>query len=156
MREVPTQLSDFVAPIVKTYSLETVVAEKLDAILDLMELSSRMKDYYDLYLLSIEFNFEGDRLRTALSKTFKNRDRAYSKDNLKRVLALDQNKDMLRKWDAFLKKSKLSPIQFDVVLAGISAFLEPVWNCIHADKLFDFSWNPQDGQWVTHKLKIPR
>ena len=90
VREVPTQLPDFVAPKVKTYSLETVVAEKLDAILDLMELSSRMKDYYDLYFLSVEFYFDGIQLQTALLKTFKNRDRAYIKDDLKRVLAFDR------------------------------------------------------------------
>ena len=82
VREVPTQLSDFVTPKVKTYSLETVVAEKLDSILDLMEFSSRMKDYYDIYFLSVEFSFDGDLLRTALVKTFKNRERTYKKDDI--------------------------------------------------------------------------
>jgi predicted nucleotidyltransferase component of viral defense system len=51
-RKIPTQLSGFKAPTVSTYSLETTVAEKLDAILSLMEFSSRMKDYYDLYYLA--------------------------------------------------------------------------------------------------------
>jgi predicted nucleotidyltransferase component of viral defense system len=151
LREVPVQLPDFVPPLVKTYSLETVIAEKLDAILDLMEFSSRMKDYYDLYLLSVEFNFEGNQLRTALLKTFKNRDREYTKDDLKRVLAFDQNREMVRKWDAFLKKSKLSPIQFDVVIAGISVFLKPVWDSIYVDELFGHSWNLQDGKWLAYE-----
>ena len=48
-RKIPTQLSDFDAPMVNTYSIETTVAEKIDAILSLMEFSSRMKDYYDIY-----------------------------------------------------------------------------------------------------------
>ena len=52
-RKIPTQLEDFNAPMVNTYSLETTIAEKLDAILSLMEFSSRMKDYYDLYYLAI-------------------------------------------------------------------------------------------------------
>lgn len=47
-RKIPTQLADFDAPSVNTYSIETTVAEKLDAILSLMEFSSRMKDYYDI------------------------------------------------------------------------------------------------------------
>lgn len=51
-RKIPTQLDDFDSPTVNTYSLETTVAEKLDAILSLMEFSSRMKDYYDLYYLA--------------------------------------------------------------------------------------------------------
>lgn len=47
-RTIPTQLDDFIAPTVNTYSIETTVAEKIDAILSLMEFSSRMKDYYDI------------------------------------------------------------------------------------------------------------
>ena len=69
MRTVPTQLNDFIAPLVKTYSLETVVAEKLDAILNLMEFSSRMKDYYDLCFLSVGFDLDGNQLRS-LNKNF--------------------------------------------------------------------------------------
>ena len=45
-RRIPTQLDDFDAPVINTYSIETTIAEKIDAILSLMEFSSRMKDYY--------------------------------------------------------------------------------------------------------------
>ena len=58
-RRIPTQLDDFRTPIINTYSIETTVAEKIDAILSLMEFSSRMKDYYDIYYLSHKFDFEG-------------------------------------------------------------------------------------------------
>ena len=58
-RRIPTQLEDFVAPNVNTYSLETTIAEKIDAILNLMEFSSRMKDYYDIYYLANKFDFDG-------------------------------------------------------------------------------------------------
>ena len=58
-RKIPTQLSDFDAPTVNTYSLETTIAEKIDAILSLMEFSSRMKDYYDIYYLANKFDFDG-------------------------------------------------------------------------------------------------
>ena len=51
-RRIPTQHPDFESPTVNTYSVETTVAEKLDAILSLMEFSSRMKDYYDLYYIA--------------------------------------------------------------------------------------------------------
>ena len=67
-REIPTQLDDFDAPIVNTYSIETTVAEKIDAILSLMEFSSRMKDYYDIYYLANKFNFDGSVLTEALKK----------------------------------------------------------------------------------------
>ena len=66
-RKIPTQLEDFTAPTVNTYSLETTIAEKLDAILSLMEFSSRMKDYYDIYYLANKFDFDGATLAEATS-----------------------------------------------------------------------------------------
>jgi predicted nucleotidyltransferase component of viral defense system len=147
IREVPTQLSDFIAPIVKTYSLETIVAEKLDAILDLMEFSSRMKDYYDLYYLSLQFNFDGSLLRTALVRTFANRERSYQRNDFQNVVAFACNEDMQKKWDAFIKRLKLPPIHFDEVIAGIAAFLEPVWDSIYADDSIEFYWHAQDSTW---------
>ena len=147
IREVPTQLSDFASPIVKTYSLETIVAEKLDAILDLMEFSSRMKDYYDLYYLSLQFNFDGSLLRTAFVRTFANRERSYQRNDFQKVIAFDCNEDMQKKWDAFIKRLKLPRIHFDEVIAGIAAFLEPIWDSIYADDSIGFYWHAQDGIW---------
>lgn len=146
--KVPTQLNDFIAPLIRTYSLDTIVAEKLDVILDLMEFSSRMKDYYDLYFLSVEFDFDGDQLRAALIKTLRNRNRIYTKEDLQRVLAFAQKQEMIRKWDAFIKKLKLTPMQFDVVMAGMAAFLEPVWNSIYSRDSFKFHWYSQTGEWI--------
>ncbi len=77
-RKIPTQLEDFIAPTVNTYSLETAIAEKLDAILSLMEFSSRMKDYYDIYYLANKFNFDGATLTEALRGTFENRGHAFT------------------------------------------------------------------------------
>lgn len=60
-----------VAPTINTYSIETTVAEKIDAILSLMEFSSRMKDYYDIYYLANKFDFDGKVLTEALRKTLR-------------------------------------------------------------------------------------
>ena len=77
-RRIPTQLEYFVAPNVNTYSLETTIAEKIDAILNLMEFSSRMKDYYDIYYLANKFDFDGAILTEALRKTFGNRGHTFT------------------------------------------------------------------------------
>ena len=77
-RKIPTQLDNFPAPTVNTYSLETTIAEKIDAILSLMEFSSRMKDYYDIYYLANRFDFDGATLTKALKKTFENRGHAFT------------------------------------------------------------------------------
>ena len=88
-RQIPTQLDDFSAPTVNTYSLETTIAEKIDAILSLMEFSSRMKDYYDIYYLANKFDFDGATLTKALRKTFENRRHAFTVEQFEQVMAFD-------------------------------------------------------------------
>ena len=68
-RTINTQLPDFEAPVIKTYSLESTIAEKFDAILQRFELTGRMKDFYDIYYLSRTFDFEGAKLQAAVFET---------------------------------------------------------------------------------------
>jgi predicted nucleotidyltransferase component of viral defense system len=70
--EYPTLLN-FPAPVLRAYPRETVVAEKLEALTALGLLNSRMKDFYDLALLSRMYEFEGQRLSEAVSATFRHR-----------------------------------------------------------------------------------
>lgn len=147
VREIPTQLPDFPPPTVKTYSVEKTFAEKLDAILSLMEFSSRMKDYYDIYFLSLKFSFEGEALRIALTKTFKTRERTYHIEDLQRVIELDSNEAMHKKWKAFIKKTHLPALDFSEVLAGINAFIEPIWVTIATDDAFILNWDCQQAAW---------
>jgi hypothetical protein len=56
------------------YSRETAVAEKFEAMVKLGELNSRMKDFFDPWLLSRAFDFDGPRLSEAIEKTFNRRD----------------------------------------------------------------------------------
>jgi len=101
---IPTQLDDFTAPSINTYSVETTVAEKLDAILSLMEFSSRMKDYYDIYFLANKFDFNGATLTEALRKTFENRNHKFTIEQFDQVMAFDDDPAMQKKWKAFTKK----------------------------------------------------
>lgn len=93
-RKIPTQLDDFNAPMVSTYSLETTIAEKLDAILSLMEFSSRMKDYYDLYYLANKFDFDGATLTKALNKTFKNREHHFTVEQFEQIMTFGSDDAM--------------------------------------------------------------
>ena len=103
-RKIPTQLDDFAAPMVNTYSLETTVAEKLDAILSLMEFSSRMKDYYDLSYLANKFDFDGATLAEALKKTFENRGHHFTVGQFEQVMTFGSDDAMQKKWKAFCRK----------------------------------------------------
>lgn len=65
-RSIQTQLDGYEKPEVLTYSLESTIAEKFDAILQRFELTGRMKDFYDIYYLSRMFDFDGLKLQTAI------------------------------------------------------------------------------------------
>jgi len=123
VRSLPTQLPDFEAPTINTYSIETTIAEKLDAILSLMEFSSRMKDYYDIYYLANKFNFDGSILTEALQKTFTNRERVYTIEQIEQVMAFDTDDGMQKKWKAFTRKIDTPTDDFKKVLEMIKTFI---------------------------------
>ncbi len=122
-RKIPTQLDDFTAPMVNTYSLETTIAEKIDAILSLMEFSSRMKDYYDVYYLANKFNFDGATLTEALRKTFENRGHTFTVEQFEQVMAFDGDDAMQKKWKAFVRKIDTKTDDYGTVLRTIKVFL---------------------------------
>lgn len=142
-RKIPTQLDDFVAPMVNTYSLETTVAEKLDAILSLMEFSSRMKDYYDIYYLANKFDFDGATLTEALRKTFENRNHIFTVEQFEQVMAFDSDEAMQKKWKGFCRKIDTKTDNFSTVLKTIKEFLsEPYIEAVgdnHFSKISDLT-----------------
>lgn len=119
-RAIPTQLDDFDSPTINTYSLETTIAEKLDAILDLMEFSSRMKDYYDIYYLATHFEFDSNTLAEAMRKTFANRNHHFTIEQFNQVVAFGENESMQKKWQAFAEKTQIREINFRNILAMIN------------------------------------
>ena len=140
-RRIPTQLEDFAAPMVNTYSLETTIAEKIDAILDLMEFSSRMKDYYDIYYLANKFDFDGLILTEALRKTFENRGRVFTIEQFEQVMAFENNEAMQKKWKTFCRKIDTKTDSYSTVLRTISAFLtKPIAAVVNK--------NPLNQEWV--------
>lgn len=66
-------LLDHPAPNILCYSKESAIAEKFEAMVKLGELNSRMKDFYDIWLLARQFNFESNVLKEAITQTFKHR-----------------------------------------------------------------------------------
>ncbi len=145
-RKLPTQLDDFPAPTVNTYSIETTVAEKLDAILGLMEFSSRMKDYYDIYYLAGRFDFDGKTLTEALKKTFSNRHRSFTVEQFDRMLSFSSNDAMQKKWTAFCKKVNTES-NFDTVLETIRLFLFPPYQAAVIGKEHSKEWKAHEQTW---------
>ena len=133
-RKINTQLPDFEAPVIMTYSLESTIAEKFDAILQRFELPGRMKDFYDIYYLARTFDFDGAKLQTAITRTLERRGTPYDKDSFKRIIALADDVDMQKRWKYFLKNIKDDTLEFSVVIDEIQAFLEPVFENIISEK----------------------
>lgn len=147
-RKIPTQLSDFDAPTVNTYSVETTIAEKLDAILSLMEFSSRMKDYYDIYYLANKFDFDGKVLTEALRKTFTNRGHAFSEEQFEQVVSFDTDVAMQKKWKAFVRKIDSETEDFGTVLGTIEAFLERPFTAAMEGGKCTGQWSATKNKWI--------
>lgn len=147
-RKIPTQLSDFTAPVVNTYSLETTIAEKIDAILSLMEFSSRMKDYYDIYYLANKFDFDGEVLTEALKKTFENRGHAFTIEQFEQVMRFADDSAMQKKWKAFCHKIDTQTDDFNTVLKIIEMFLTKPFTVAVKSKEFTEKWSAAGGEWI--------
>ena len=145
---IQTQLDGYEKPEVLTYSLESTIAEKFDAILQRFALTGRMKDFYDIYYLSRMFDFDGLKLQTAIQETLLNRGTTYEKDSFDRVIALADDDDMQIKWRYFLKTLGNPEISFETVISGLQDFLEPVWKCILAEEKFLMNWQSINTDWT--------
>ncbi|MBX9787509.1 MAG: nucleotidyl transferase AbiEii/AbiGii toxin family protein [Pirellulales bacterium] len=145
----PTAL-DFPAPVLRAYPRESVVAEKLQAMVSLGIANSRMKDFYDIWYLAGHFIFEGALLSEAIAKTFERRQTPIS-DELPLALSKEFADDQAKQtqWLAFIRKAKLAPIDVALheVVAEIRAFLFPVLHALAKAEKFGRSWDPS-GQWT--------
>lgn len=147
-RTIKTQLEGFNAPEIMTYSVESTIAEKLDAILQRFELTGRMKDFYDIYYLSQTFNFDGLKLQTAIAETLRNRGTDYSADSFHRITALVNDENMQVRWRHFLRTLHNPDIPFSQVMDGIAAFIEPVWDAFIKGKKFQKQWDASAMNWA--------
>lgn len=147
-RTINTQLPDFEAPVIKTYSIESTIAEKFDAILQRFELTGRMKDFYDIYYLARTFDFEGAKLQTAIFETLQRRGTPYDRDSFKRIAALAEDRDMQKRWRYFLKNIKDDTLAFSVVIEKIQTFLEPVFEAIVREDEWEKMWMSEIQHWI--------
>ncbi len=139
-RTIHTQLPDFEAPVIMTYSLESTIAEKFDAILQRFELTGRMKDFYDIYYLARTFDFDGARLQMAIARTLERRGTSYEKNSFKRIITLAEDVDMQKRWRYFLKNMKDDSLEFLEVIQEIQIFLEPVFEAIVNKDKWEKKW----------------
>jgi hypothetical protein len=145
--EYPTML-DFPAPVLRAYPKETVVAEKLEALTALGLLNSRMKDYYDLALLSRMYPFDGERLADAIVATFQHRGTTIETEPIGLTQAYCDDPARVVQWRAFVRRSRFGEESGDLtrLINQIKPFLLPVLSGIASDSLFTARWKP-GGPW---------
>jgi len=151
----PTLL-DFPAPLIRACPRETVVAEKLQAMVMLGIANSRMKDFYDLYVLARDFAFDGSTLTRAIKATFKRRKTDIPKRSplaLTEEFANDHMKVV--QWKAFVRKSGLEHEvpEFQNVISHLRAFLMPALKAASGLALTPQDWNI-DGFWLYEDANI--
>lgn len=145
--EYPVMLSEFAAPKLRAYPRYTVVAEKVEAIVLLGIANSRMKDYFDLWILSRHAEFDGGTLRRAIMTTFNRRKTALPAD-IPFGLTDDFAKDVQKQaqWSAFLAKNKLGELRLEDVVVSLRGFLLPVITAARANVEYPLEW-PAGGPW---------
>jgi predicted nucleotidyltransferase component of viral defense system len=135
-------LLDFPAPHIIVYSLESVIAEKFEAIVKLNFLTSRMKDFYDILFIANRTEFNKDILREALLVTFRNRETNIEDRNIIYNQSFKSNSQKQIQWTSFLTRNKLtSENNFSVVIYKINLFIEPIF--LNDDR----HWNPNKFLW---------
>jgi len=127
--DYPLLLGDLPEPIILAYSVETVIAEKMHAVIDLADQSSRMKDYYDLYHLLNTLPYDKEILKEAVHRTFANRRTPYRDDAKFFRTDFPDSPQMQTRWEAFIKKiNSDSSITFADVARKLQGMLALYWN----------------------------
>ncbi|MBP7382406.1 nucleotidyl transferase AbiEii/AbiGii toxin family protein [Myxococcota bacterium] len=148
MVEFPTML-DFPVPRLRAYPRETVVAEKLNAVVVLGLANSRMKDFFDVRVLARDFDFNGEVLTRAIRATFDRRGTAIPPKlpvGLTPAFADDPTK--IRQWSAFLRKTGISTAGPLVeTVTAVAAFVETPLIAAANGLAFNATWHAP-GPWT--------
>lgn len=126
--DYPILLKHLPAANILAYSIETVIAEKMHAVVDLADQSSRMKDYYDLHQILSASQYDAEVLRVAIKRTFENRHTEYKDDVMFFRAEYPENAAMQIRWKAFIRKiTSKSNLSFSDVVRYLQTTLKPYW-----------------------------
>lgn len=149
--DFPTLL-ELPSPRLKAYSQETVVAEKFHAMVHRGIANSRMKDFYDLWVLATKHQFNAQPLKDAIAATFKRR---ATKLPVEPPMALTDefanDSVKMTQWKAFLRKSKLldaEKLSLANVVEIIGAMIMPLMS-ERGGLREEAKWNPETQKWGT-------
>lgn len=110
------------------YSVESIIAEKVHAMVVLSLLNSRMKDFYDVFYLLKNESIDKDQLEESIVQTFQKRDTKIGEEVTFFSDSFASDEQLIKRWDQFLKRNKLShPVSFEETVQFIADKILPVW-----------------------------
>ncbi len=133
---------------VRGYPYETAIAEKLQAMVSLGNINDRMKDFYDIWLLSQQANIPGNTLVRAIQATFRKRNTPLPQ-SIPEALTPEFGRSRQPDWESFLKRSALNSLEhpsFEEIVSVLRALLEPVLQAAVEGSTFDMVWK-DGGPW---------
>lgn len=142
-------LIDMEIPEVYAYSIYSVIAEKFEAFVSLGLANGRYKDFYDVYVLSANFDLDGSELKNAIIETFTHRG-----TNFDDIAAFQSDfiKDPVRqrRWKAFIKKKKaMMNVEFAEAIERAKNLLMPIVEAVEQEQEFQFQWDKDTGGWIS-------
>lgn len=138
----------FPPPHIRAYPRETVVAEKFEALVSLGMTNSRMKDFYDLWVISSTFPFEGATLAAAIAATFARRKTAMpDKLPLALTAAFAEDPQKGAQWSSFIRRTNpsIAPPALSEVIGKLKLFLLPVSEALEKGEPFVSRWTANDS-----------
>ena len=140
-------LLDMDIPKVYAYSISSVVAEKFEAFVSLGLANSRYKDFYDIYVLSDRYNFDGKELTNAIKETFNHRGTSFD-DIVAFEDGFADDETRLMRWNSFVKKKKaLIKLDFEEIVQLLKILLFPIVDAIKKNELFERTWSHEKKMW---------
>lgn len=136
-------------PRILAYPAESVVAEKMNAMVVLGERNSRYKDFYDIHALAEEFSFDRSTLLQAVNATFNRRATPIPSDIPAALTGVFYSSESrAQQWRAYVTRNRLDGVSqdFDLVGAIIIGFLRPLWDDLVAGRRSTGDW-PPGGPW---------
>jgi len=143
----PTIL-DLPAPRLRGYSRESTIAEKLEAMVRFGVVNSRLKDFFDIWFLSRQFDFDGETLSAAIRATFASRQSTIPALPVGLSTIFGEDQARARQWREFVRRNRLgsAPEEFAAVIVSVADFLTPVTGALASGRSFSAIWRAP-GPW---------
>ncbi len=141
-------LLDMDAPEIYAYSIYSVIAEKFEAFVSLGLANGRYKDFYDIYVLSANYDLDGAKLKNAIMETFAHRGTRFND-----IVAFESNftEDSIRqsRWNAFIRKKKANvKVEFEETIEQARNLLLPIVEAIEKNVDFSQHWDKNKRKWI--------